>query len=88
MEKLKALVTAEVIRPVLEKLESKIEFNYSGYNLNHEVMPHQELIECIGNYDILICEYDTIDAEVIEAAKRLKIIVCCRGGVKSVDRSG
>lgn len=85
MGKLKALVTAEVIRSTLEsRMGDKIDFIYDGYNIDHEVMEHQELVGKIKNYDILICEYDTISADVLEAAKKLKIIVCCRGGVKSV----
>ncbi len=85
MSKLKALVTAEVIRPLLEeKFRDSVEFVYDGYNLNHEVMPHDELVKKIGEYDILVSEYDTVSADVFEAASRLRIIVCCRGGVKTV----
>lgn len=85
MAKLKALVTAEVVKSLLENaLSDSIDFSYAGYHLDHNVMPHEELISKIADYDILICEYDTISAEVFDAAKNLKIIVCCRGGVKSV----
>lgn len=85
MEKLKALVTAEVIRPVLEAAcGDKVELTYDGYNLDHEVMPHEELCAKIGAYDILICEYDTISKDVLDAATKLRLIICCRGGVKSV----
>lgn len=84
MEKLKALVTAEVIKPVLERLSGRIDFEYGGYNINHEVMPRSELKERVKDIDILICEYDTIDAEIFDCAEKLKLIVCCRGGVKTV----
>lgn len=84
MPKLKALVTAEVLPERLAALEEYIEFTYDGYFINHDVMPHKELIRKIADYDILICEYDTVDVDVLNAAKSLKIIVCCRGGVKSV----
>lgn len=81
----KALVTAEVIRPTLEAAcGDKVEFVYDGYTNNHEVMDHQELCQKVKDYDILICEYDTISKDVFEAAEKLKIIVCCRGGVKTV----
>lgn len=82
--KYRALVTAEVIRPIFDQFKDVIEFDYDGYNLDHNVMPHQELIEKIGKYDILVCEYDTIDRDVFDAAENLKIIICCRGGVKTV----
>ncbi len=84
MKKLKALVTAEVIRERLESLSDKIDFFYAGYNLDHEVMPPEELKEKVKDIDILICEYDMITATVLDAAENLKIIICCRGGVKSV----
>ncbi len=84
MKKYKALVTAEVIKEKLEVLSDKIDFYYDGYNLDHEVMLPYELIEKVADVDILICEYDMITAQVLDAAKNLKIIICCRGGVKSV----
>lgn len=82
---LKALVTAEVIREKLqERFADTIEFDYDGYNLDHVVMPHDELCRKMKGVDVLICEYDTISKDVFEAADRLKLIICCRGGVKSV----
>lgn len=83
--KLKALVTAEVIREKLqERFAEHVEFVYDGYYLDHEVMPHEELVTKIKLYDILICEYDTVSKDVIDAADKLRLIICCRGGVKSV----
>lgn len=85
MEKYKALVTAEVIRPTLEAAcGASVKFFYDGYTNDHNVMDHQKLCSIIKDYDILICEYDTISKDVLDAAERLKIIICCRGGVKSV----
>lgn len=84
MSKLKALVTAEIIPEVIESLSDKIHFVYDGYNIDHNVMPHSELAEKISQYDILISEYDTIDKQIFDNAKNLKMIICCRGGVKSV----
>ncbi len=84
MERLKALVTAEVIEPLLETLSDRIDFEYAGYHLNHDVMPRDELKARVRDIDILICEYDTIDAEIFDCAENLKFIVCCRGGVKTV----
>lgn len=83
--KLKALVTAEVIREKLqERFAEQVEFIYDGYYLDHEVMPHAELRERVKGIDILICEYDTVSKDVIDAADDLRLIICCRGGVKSV----
>ena len=83
--KLKALCTAEVIREKLqERFAEQIEFTYDGYYIDHEVMPHAELIRKVKGYDILICEYDTVSRDVIDSADKLRLIICCRGGVKSV----
>ena len=85
MSKLKALVTAEVISEVLEEaFNGEIEFTYDGYNLNHDNMDHDRLVEIIKDYDILVCEYDTVSKDVFDNAEKLKLIVCCRGGVSSV----
>ena len=84
MEKLKALVTAEVIKPILETLGDRIDFEYAGYNIDHDVMPRDELKQRVRDIDILVCEYDTIDEEIFDCADNLKFIVCCRGGVKTV----
>lgn len=85
MAKLKALITAELIREKLqERFAAQVEFTYDGYYIDHEVMPHGELVDKIKDYDILICEYDTVSRDVIEVAEKLKLIICCRGGVKSV----
>ena len=81
----KVLVTAEVVRENLEDaLCESCKFIYDGYNIDHVVMPHDELCKKIRDVDILICEYDTISKDVFEAADKLKLIICCRGGVKSV----
>lgn len=84
MEKFKALVTAEVIKPILETLSDRVDFEYAGYNIDHDVMPREELKQRVRDIDILICEYDTIDEEIFDCAENLKFIVCCRGGVKTV----
>lgn len=83
--KYKALVTAELNKSVLDRsLGDSIDFVYRGYNINHEVMPHDELAETISDYDILVCEYDTVSSDVFANARKLKMIVCCRGGISSV----
>ena len=85
MKKLKALVTAEIDKNLLEEsLSDKIEFTYAGYNIDHVVLDHQSLVRMIKDVEILICEYDTISKDVFDNAENLKIIICCRGGVKTV----
>lgn len=82
---LNALVTAEVVKGALEAaFGGEVSFTYDGYNRDHVVMPHDELCRKIKGVDVLVCEYDTISKDVFDAADRLKLIICCRGGVKSV----
>lgn len=80
----KALATAELVHTMLDPLMDRIDFEFGGYAINHEVMPRGELKRRVADIDILVCEYDTVDAEIFDAAKKLKIIICCRGGVASV----
>ncbi len=84
MEKLEVLCTADIDVKVLDEFSNHINIVCDGYYNSFEVMAHEELVRKISNYDILICEYDTVSADVISAAKKLKLIICCRGGVKSV----
>lgn len=85
MSKPTVLVTAEIVKDSIENaLGESLDFVYDGYNLDHVVMPHEELCQKIKGVDILICEYDTISKDVFDSADRLKLIICCRGGVKSV----
>ncbi len=85
MSKLKALVTAELYNNRLEEsFNDVIDFDYAGYCIDYNVLPHNDLVRSIKNYDILICEYDTISEDVLQSARRLKLIVCCRGGISSV----
>jgi D-3-phosphoglycerate dehydrogenase len=82
--KYRALVTAELDVEVLKKTVPEIDFDVAGYCVDHEVMESAELAEMIAPYDILISEFETVNASVIDAADKLRLIVCCRGGVKSV----
>lgn len=81
---MKVLVTADIEKKI-EKEFPDFEFDYMGYALEERIpSSHDELIAAITDIDILICEFDTIDKEIIDAAKNLKIIICCRGGVHTV----
>ena len=84
MNKLKVLVTAELLRDRMNIVGSDFELEYAGYAIDREVMPQEELKQRIADKDILICEYDTIDEDILSSANHLKLIVCCRGGVGSV----
>ena len=83
MADLKVLVTADVNRAEIEAFKG-IDVEYAGYILDYKVLHQDLLIEKCRDKDIIISEYDTVNATVIENARNLKLIVCCRGGVSSV----
>ena len=70
--KCRALVTAELVRHMLDSLADRIDFEFAGYAIDHEVMPRDELKRRVADVDILVCEYDTIDAEIFDAAHSLR----------------
>lgn len=84
---MKALVLAELNKHKLETEFPNISFDYAGYAINFNVLPHNELKRIITTYDILISEFDMVDKEVLDAAKNLKILICCRGGIGSQVRN-
>ena len=82
--KMKALVTAELDIHVLKSTVKDIDFDIAGYCLDHEIMESSDLAKIIKGYDILISEFETVNEVVLKEADKLKLIICCRGGVKSV----
>lgn len=80
----KALVTAEVDMDSLRNTVKEIHFDTAGYVVDHEVMESAALSKVIAPYNILISEFETVNKAVLDAAPDLKLIICCRGGVKSV----
>ena len=81
---MKVLVLAEIDRRIEEEFP-ELEFTYMGYAcIEHIPSTHEAIKAVISHFDILISEFDVIDKDIIDAAKKLKIIICCRGGVHSV----
>lgn len=81
---MKVLVTADIDRRI-EKEFPSIQFDYMGYAVDpHIPSTHEEIRSAIGGYDFLISEFDTIDQDILDAASKLKMIICCRGGVRTV----
>lgn len=81
---LRALVLADLNKKRLCREFPNIQFDFFGYAENFNVLPHDELVNIISDYDILVSEFDTIGKDVLDHAKTLKLLVCCRGGIQSV----
>ena len=76
-----------ITRKLPEKIEKKLEENFSVIqNKKDKKYSYKELKKRIENVDILIpCISDTIDASIIKAAKKLKLIANFGNGVDNLD---
>ena len=54
------------------------DYEFAGYGVTGIKMPVPEMKEKIKDVELLISEFEDITKEVIDAAEKLKIIVCCR----------
>ena len=81
---MKVLVLADINRKIENEFPD-ITFDYMGYaEEKHIPSSHDEIKKIIPDYDFLISEFDVIDKDIIDEAKKLKMIICCRGGVHTV----
>lgn len=79
-KKFKVLVAEKISPDGVDRLRD--EFDVDAFDL----IPHEELVAKIGDYDALIVRSGTnVDAEVIERADRLKIIGRAGIGVDNID---
>lgn len=82
--KVRMLVMADLNRKRLEEALPDIHMDFRGYADDFIVLEPNQIKTIISEYDILISEFETIDRSVIDCAKNLKMIICCRGGINSV----
>jgi len=76
---MKTLITARFDRKYEKLLETiTSDYTFAGYGVTGEKMPAAEMKEKIKGIELLITEFEDITKEVIEAADRLRVIVCCR----------
>ena len=76
-----------ITRKLPEKIEKKLKHDYTVIlNKNDKKLSYNELKKKINNVDILIpCVSDTIDASIIKAGKKLKLIANFGNGVDNLD---
>ena len=82
--RLKVLVTAELIHSELDRYSNLFEFIVCGYGVNHEMLDPSTFMELCRDADVIVSEFDTVDKKVIDAAQKLKLIICCRSNVRTV----
>jgi len=80
------IATEKPFAPVAVKKISKI-LNKAGYEVEQieKYKSKQELLKAIATVDAAIIRSDKIDAEVLDAAKKLKIVVRAGAGYDNVD---
>lgn len=82
MKNLKCLITDAVYPGIAEELGRYIHVTTTG----GKPLTKAELMEKIGEYDILVMRVDPkIDREVLDAAKNLKMIGVCAVGTNHID---
>ena len=76
-----------ITRKLPEKIEKKLKQEFSViFNKNDKKLSYNELKKRIENVDILVpCVSDTIDASIIKAGKKLKLIANFGNGVDNLD---
>ena len=83
---MKALITAEITREVLNKLEELMEITYEPWRETGIIyLDAKELTEKLSNYDIFITEADDLKKEDLFKNSNLKLIVACRGDPFNVN---
>ena len=76
---MKTLITARFDKNYTDMLETiTTDYEFAGYGVTGIKMPIPEMKEKIKDVELLISEFEDITKEVIDAAEKLKIIVCCR----------
>lgn len=82
---MKALITAEINKSLLEEIESLIEVTLAGWAVKQEKLSEEEIIKLMKGKEILITSYDEITRKVIEECKELKLIACTRSNPVNID---
>ena len=76
---MRTLITARFDKNYTDMLETiTTDYEFAGYRVTGIKMPVPEMKEKIKDVELLISEFEDITKEVIDAAEKLKIIVCCR----------
>ncbi len=81
---IRALVFAQVNKDILQSRCPDVEFTYAGYSEDYIVLEPERIAEMVPEYEIVISEFETINRQVLDAAEKLKLLICCRGGVGTV----
>lgn len=82
---MKALVTAEMDNSLMQRLSEIVDVTVEGWGKELRKLNEDELIELLGDNEILITSYDEVTRRVIESGKNLKLIACTRANPVNID---
>lgn len=85
MDKLKALLTAEIDKTIVAELENYIDIEYAGWVIDNEILSEAEMVKLSVGKDIIVTSYDPVTKAVIDSSPELKLIVCTRANPVNID---
>lgn len=82
----KALVTAEFPAEAVAALERLgLEVAVGGWGQTRRALDTVELVAALEGVEVLVCEVERVDAEVLGAAADLRLVATCRASPANVD---
>jgi D-3-phosphoglycerate dehydrogenase len=83
---MKAVVTAEFRSDDLAQLaDLGYEPVHTGWGVTRRTMERDELVAALDGAEVLICELERVDSEVLAQAPSLRLVASCRGNPTNVD---
>lgn len=83
---MKALVTAEFPETALDRLRDLgYQPRRAGWGVTRRALPREELIQQLDGAELLVCELERVDGEVLSKASALRLVASCRGEPTNVD---
>ena len=77
---MKALITARLSLEAEETLAGWVDrIQYAGWRETRERLSAQELITALQDAEVFITEFDVVTKDVLVAARKLRLLACCRG---------
>lgn len=83
---MKALVTAEFATDDLDRMRAAgYEVVLGGWGVDRQPLEGRRLLEAVRDVDVMVCELERVDEDVLAAARRLQVLASCRGDPVNID---
>jgi len=80
---MRAFITADFTREGLDILAQYLEVSTGGWGFTGHRLTSEELIEQMGDAEVLVVTYEPVTAAVLDARPKLRLIGCTRGGLRA-----